>query len=161
MLGAVCLVLAGCGAGEQVTPSALAKARRNWSKAKIHDYNLEWTSSGQRTSHYRVYVRDGKVKRIDSVLPGGHEKVMHPAEPDMYSVDGLLQVIEEELAQVKGPSPFGQAHGAGAVLRFTPDPALGYPKSYSRDVPGTPQGLAIDVVRLDVNPPSAIPPPVP
>jgi hypothetical protein len=157
----VCLALAGCGAGQDVTPGALAQAKRTWARARIRDYNLEWTSSGQRESHYRVYVRDGKVKRVDSVLPGGHEKVMHPAEPELYGIDGLLQVIEEELDQVQSPSPFGRPKGARALLRFTLDSALGYPRSYRRDVPGTPQGLAIDVMRLDVDPPSAIPPPAP
>jgi hypothetical protein len=35
------------------------------------------------------------------------------------------------------------------VLRFEPDPKLGYPRSYRRDVLGTPQALAIDVVRFE------------
>ena len=40
------------------------------------------------------------------------------------------------------------------MLRFTPDPQLGYPRSYRRDVLGTPQVLAIDVTRFTPRPAS-------
>jgi hypothetical protein len=33
-------------------------------------------------------------------------------------------------------------------MRFTPDPKLGYPRSYRRNVLGTSLELAIDVIRL-------------
>jgi hypothetical protein len=157
----VCASLCGCGGGEPVTQSSLAQAKRTWQRAGIRDYDLEWTTSGVRASHYRVFVRSGKVKRIYSVLPGGHEKEMHPAEPGLYGVDGLLQIIEEELAQAKSAAPFGQPNGTRVLLRLTLDPNLGYPKAYRRDLPGTAQGVAIDVVRLDTQPPEAIPPPKP
>ena len=74
---------------------------------------------------------------------------MRPAEPEYYGIDGLFLTIEEELAQLQTATPFGQAKGTKAVLRFTPDPQLGYPRSYRRDVLGTPQVLAIDVTRFD------------
>jgi hypothetical protein len=58
-------------------------------------------------------------------------------------------IIDEELAQLDTRAPFGQPKGTKAVLRFAPDPELGYPRSYRRDVLGTPLALAIDVIRLE------------
>jgi hypothetical protein len=77
----------------------------------------------------------------------------------MYSVDGLFTTIKDEIAQLDQPSPFGQPKGTSAILKFTPDPDLGYPKGYRRDVLGTPKGVSIDVLKLDRDPPPAVPPP--
>jgi hypothetical protein len=143
----------GCAGGEVVTSQAIDRAKRSWEKANIQNYNLEWTTTGARNSRYRVTVRAGKVLRIDSILPDGRAIEMHPAKPHFYGVDGLFQVIEEELAQLQTETPFGQPKGTTTVLRFTPDPKLGYPRSYRRDVAGTPQGMSIDVTRLDISAP--------
>ena len=63
-------------------------------------------------------------------------------------------IMSDELAQRKSNAPFGQPKGTKSVLRFTPDPKLGYPRSYRRDVLGAPMSLAIDVVRLVPEPPT-------
>ena len=55
-------MLAGCAGGQEVTPRAIRDARRLWDRAGIRDYDLEWTSSGLRSSHYRVSVRNGRVE---------------------------------------------------------------------------------------------------
>src|SRR5262249_47666670 len=68
--------------------------------------------------------------------------------PKYFGVDGLFTTIADELAQLKMDRPFGQPKGTKVVMRFTPDPKLGYPRSYRRDVLGTAQGVAIDVIRL-------------
>lgn len=149
LLCALCLALAGCGRGHDVTSESLLSARKAWQKANLENYNLEWTSTGASRGHYRVFVRDGKVKRVISVLPNGKQVEVHPAQPKFYSVDGLLQVIEDELAQLKADRPFNQPKGTKTVLWFSADPELGYPRKYRRDVLGTPQGESIDVIRLD------------
>jgi hypothetical protein len=146
-LAAVAL-FARCSAGQPVTPEALAEARHVWDKAGIHDYDLEWMASGKMTAHYYVTVRGGKVRKIESIVPDGRRFEVHPAEPRFYSVDGLFTTIADELAQLKEPQPFGQPKGTKVVMRFTWDPKLGYPRSYRRNVLGTTQELAIDVIRL-------------
>jgi hypothetical protein len=151
----------GCAGGESVTSQAIDRARRMWDAANIKDYNLEWTTTGQRNSRYRVIVRAGKVQRIDSILPDGRTVEMHPAQPQFYGVDGLFQVMEDELDQLKTETPFGKPKGTTAVLRFTPDPTLGYPRSYRRDVAGTPHGVSIDVTRLEIVPRESLPRPGP
>ncbi|MDB5352666.1 MAG: hypothetical protein JWN86_3913 [Planctomycetota bacterium] len=161
----LCLIaLAGCAGGEDVTTRSIANARRIWDAAKIRDYDLEWTSSGARDGHYRIFVRDGKVRSIRAFVDDRKERRVReievkPGDPSYYSVDGLFKILEEERSQLSEPAPFGQPKGTSVLLRFTPDPKLGYPKRFRRDVVGTPRGLAIDVVRFTPNPGAAIPPP--
>jgi len=151
LLGTVLAVscsLPGCSSGEPVTPEALSRAREVWSKAGLRDYELEWTSSGSTSAHYAVTVRGGTVQKLQSVAPDGRHFDLHPAEPRFFGVDGLFTTIADELAQLKTPTPFGQPAGTKVAMRFTTDPALGYPRSYRRDVFGTTQSLRIDVIRL-------------
>jgi hypothetical protein len=140
--------LPGCGGGQDVTPQAIGAARRTWERAGLRDYDLEWTSSGAQNGHYRVFVRGGVVESVRTVLPDGREMEAHTAQPESFGVDGLFQILEEELAQRQADRPFGQPPGTTAVLRFVPDPQLGYPRSYRRDVLGVTKGIAIDVIRL-------------
>ena len=146
------LGISGCGgSGQEVTPQAVRAAQKIWDQARIRDYDLEWVSKGARNVHYKVFVREGVIQAIYSVLPDRREVVANPAQPKFYSVDGLFITIFDELGQLKTASPFGMPKGSKAVLKFNPDPKLGYPRSYRRDVLGTPQGLAIDVIRLDTH----------
>jgi hypothetical protein len=141
-------VVAGCSGGQTVTPETIADARKVWTQAGIRDYDLEWTATGVNRAHYFVTVRGAVVRKIESVAPDGRKFEVHPAEMRFYGVDGLFTTIADELAQLKMDRPFGQPPGTKVVMRFTPDPKLGFPRSYRRDVLGTMQGLAIDVIRL-------------
>jgi hypothetical protein len=147
-------ILAGCAGGEEVTVQSIGKAHRLWEQAQIRDYDLEWTSSGLNNGHYRVAVRGGQVRSIESVQPNGQSVTVDPAEPRYYGVEGLFTILKDELAQLQMPEPFGQAKGNKVVMRFTPDPKLGFPRRYRRDVLGTPQALAIDVIRFVPDPPA-------
>jgi hypothetical protein len=147
LIAAVCLV-SGCSRGEAVTPETIAAAKATWAAAGIRDYDLEWRVTGPNRAHYYVTVRGAEVRKVESVAPDERRFEVHPAEPRFYGVDGLFITIADELAQLQTDSPFGQRKGTQVVMRFTPDPKLGYPRSYHRDVLGTSQGLAIDVVRL-------------
>jgi hypothetical protein len=151
---ALCAV-AGCSGGQPVTPQTIADARKVWTQAGVRDYDLEWTAAGMNHAHYLVTVRGGEVRKIESVAPDGRRFEVHPAEMRFYGVDGLFTTIADELAQLKTDRPFGQPPGTKVVMRFTPDPKLGYPRSYRRDVLGTTQGLAIDVIRLTPTSPAA------
>jgi hypothetical protein len=147
VLAAVAAV-AGCSGGEPVTPEAIAAARTVWAGAGIRDYDLEWTSSGVNQAHYYVTVRGGSVRKVESVAPDGRRFELHPGEPRFFGVDGLFLTMADELAQLKTDRPFGQPRGTKVVMRFTRDPKLGYPLSYRRDVLGTSQSVAINVIRL-------------
>jgi hypothetical protein len=155
------LALAGCAGGVDVTTQSIRSARARWDGANLRDYDLEWTSSGLSNSHYIVTVRNGRVRLIETLALDGRRGVVKPVEPEFYGVDGLFTVMEEELAQLDQPTPFGQPKGTKAVLRFTPDPNLGYPRNYRRDVMGAPKPLAIDVIRFSPIPPRPASPPSP
>jgi hypothetical protein len=138
----------GCAGGQEVNPEAIAEARRLWAQAGIRDYHLEWSVTGPRNSHYFVSVRDGEVRKVESIQPDGSRKELHPGEPRYFGVDGLLLTIADELALLKTDRPFGQADGSKVVMRFEPDRERGYPHWYRRDVMGTSQGMRIDVIGL-------------
>ena len=103
-----------------------------------------------RWAQEQITARGGEVRKISSILPDGKAVEVHPAEPRFYGVEGLFMIIADELAQLGTETPFGQRKGTTAVLRFSPDSRLGYPRRYRRDVLGTPMPLAIDVVRFEL-----------
>jgi hypothetical protein len=152
---AASMLVVGCGGGEEVTSQSIAAARALWNRAGIRDYELEWTASGMTDSHYVVTVRAGEVRKVEAVARDGQRFELKPPEPRFYGVEGLFTTIADELAQLKTDRPFGQPKGTAVVMRFTPDPKLGYPRWYRRDVMGTPQNLRLDVIRL--TPAAAIP----
>jgi hypothetical protein len=150
----VLLPVSGCGGGIDVNTRSLGKARSLWESAKIADYDLEWTTSGERDGHYLVYVREGKVQAIDAFIPDLKARQVRqirvkPGDPSYYGVDGLFTIMKEELAQLEDTTPFGRPKGTRVVLQFTPDVTLGYPKRFRRDVVGSPKGLSLDVIRLE------------
>jgi hypothetical protein len=138
----------GCASGQEVTPEALAQAKGVWTKSGISNYDLEWTVTGAQNNHFYVRVQSGEVRKVESVRPDGQRFALKPADTRYYSVDGLFLTIANELAQLKTDHPFDQPKGTKVVMRFKPDPKLGYPLWYRRDVMGTSQAIAIDVLKL-------------
>ena len=138
----------GCAGGQEVTPEAIDQAKQVWKSAGIRDYDLDWTVTGAQNNHYYVTVRGGDVRKVESAQADGRRFELHPAQTRFYSVDGLFLTIAEELALLKSDHPFGQPPGTKVVMRFKPDKKLGYPLWYRRDVMGSTQAIAIDVVKL-------------
>jgi len=149
--------MAGCDGGQAVTPEALDQAKHLWSLAGIHDYELDWSTTGPNNAHYIVKVQAGEVRKIDTIVPDGRRIELHPGSPRFFGVDGLFVTISDELAQLKTEKPFGQPAGTKVVMRFSPDAKLGYPRWYRRDVLGTSQAVTIDVNKLVPSAPSTTP----
>jgi len=132
-----------------VTPESIKAARQLWNRAGIRDYDLDWSVSGRNNAHYLVTVRDGDVRKIESIQPDGKRVALRSNEAAMFGVDGLFKTIDAELAICsKAERPFDQPRGTKVVMRFKPDAKLGYPRWYHRDVLGTPASMAIDVNAL-------------
>jgi Family of unknown function (DUF6174) len=138
----------GCAGGQEITAEAINQAKQVWKTADIRDYDLDWTVTGAQNNHYYVTVRGGDVRKVESAQADGRRFELHPSETRFYSVDGLFLTIADELAQLKTDHPFGQPQGTKVVMRFKPDKKLGYPLWYRRDVMGTSQAIAIDVIKL-------------
>ncbi len=145
---ATCAAISGCSRGEAPTPESLEQAKALWTKAGVRNYDLEWTVTGAQNNHYLVTVRDGDVRKVESIRPDNKRFALKPADTRFYSVDGLFLTIADELAQLKSDHPFDQPKGTTVVMRFKPDAKLGYPHWYRRDVMGTSLSIAIDVVKL-------------
>ena len=145
----------GCGRGQEVTPEAITQAKQLWTKAGIRDYDLEWTVAGAQSNRYDVTVRGGEVRKVESIQPDGTRMTTKIADTRYYSVDGLFLTIANELAQLKTDHPFDRPKGTKVIMRFKPDPKLGYPQWYRRDVMGTSLSIAIDVVKLVPQAPSS------
>src|SRR4051794_15416269 len=83
----------GCAGGQDVTPEAVAQAKRLWTQADLRDYDLDWTVRGPNNAHYFVTVRDGQVRKIESIGPSGKNELRSP-QPRYFSVDGLFLTIK-------------------------------------------------------------------
>jgi Family of unknown function (DUF6174) len=138
----------GCGGGQDVTPEAIDRARQLWTKAGIRDYDLEWTVAGAQSNHYYVTVRGGEVQKVESIVPDGRRIVLKSFDTRYFSVDGLFLTMADYVALLKNDRPTGDSNEARVVMRFKPDPKLGYPQWFRRDVMGSTQALAVDVVKL-------------
>jgi Family of unknown function (DUF6174) len=150
------MATAGCGGGQEVTPESVQAARQLWNRAGIRDYDLDWSVSGRNNAHYLVTVRDGDVRKIESIQPDGRKFPLRSNEAGMFDVDGLFKTMDEELAVCsKAERPFDQPKGTKVVMRFKPDAKLGYPHWYHRNVLGTPASMAIDVNALTPVPAAA------
>jgi hypothetical protein len=138
----------GCSSGQEVNSTRIDAAKRLWAQAGIRDYTLEWSVTGPNNAHYVVTVREGEVRDVESIQPDGARVKLHPGQPRYFGVDGLFLTIADELAMLTTDRPFGQPRGATVLMRFEPDPRLGYPLWYRRDVAGTLQSVRIAVISL-------------
>jgi hypothetical protein len=150
MLGILAIVVSvsGCAGGQAVTPEAIAQAKQLWAKADIRDYDLEWTVAGTQSNHYYVTVHGSEVRKVESIQPDGRRILLTPHDTRYFSVDGLFLTMADYLALLKKDEGSDQPNGTQVVMRFKPDPKLGYPQWFRRDVMGKSQTLAIDVVKL-------------
>jgi hypothetical protein len=148
-LGLASLCLSGCAGGETVTTQSLQAARQQWEGAGIRSYDLEWTNSGPGNPRYRVEVRNAVVQRLRIVLPDGTTRETTTHDTGYFSVEGLFKTIADELEQLRTNEPFGKPKGSSVVMRFTPDPKYGFPRSYRRDVAGSARAVWFDVLQFE------------
>jgi hypothetical protein len=150
MLGILAIVggVSGCGGGQEVTPEAIDHAKQLWTKAGIRDYDLEWTVAGAQSNHYYVTVRGGEVRKVESILTDGRRIALKSFDTKYFGVDGLFLTMADYVALRKKDVSSGESKVAQVVMRFKPEPKLGYPQWFRRDVVGSTQALAIDVVKL-------------
>ena len=132
-VGEVALVIVGVplwpGRTVPVTRERLAAAREQWATAKIADYDLEWEVSGAQVGRYHVEVRGGNVARM--TLNG---RGLTSNAPEYFTIDGLLQTIEEYVDHCEHPSDGAFPEGSKIWLRMRTHSTLGYPVRFIKEV---------------------------
>ena len=93
-----------------MTRENIEAARQRWAVAGIRDYDLEYTTA-PANGHFLVTVREGVVKKVEGIGPGGARNELHPGAPRYYSVDGIFTTIADELAQLSKDNAFRPAQG--------------------------------------------------
>ena len=86
-------------------------------------------------------MRGGEVRKVESILPDGRRIVLKSFDTRYFSVDGLFLTMADYVAQLKNDHPSGESKAAQVVMRFKPDPKLGYPQWFRRDVMGSSQSI--------------------
>ncbi len=127
---------------QDLTPELLADARQRWTAAGVDDYDLEFqlNASGFETpSRFAVQVRKGRTVEI---VRNGKPVT---ADPESYTVAGLLDIIERELDMSTDPtSPLASGSGK-TFLRVRFNERYGYPEQYLRVTGGTNRSSEIRV----------------
>ncbi len=131
----------------ELTPEALTEARQRWRDAGIagYDLTLETTTSGP-PSTVQVQVRDGKL--VEVLVNGAPAS---SGDPRSYTIEGLFDILERELAMIHDPSS-PLSSGGKTFLRVRFDHQNGIPLRYLRVISGTNQSSELRVIQFDPNP---------
>ncbi len=125
---------------EPLTEAALAAARKRWQAAGLRDYDLHYRMQGD---DFDVKVRGGIVTEV---LRNGRPTRTQNAR--LYGVDGLFDILAEDLDNLHNPSgPFAR-RGNVVVMRVRFHPELGYVERYLRSTGGVGRGASIEVLSL-------------
>lgn len=132
---------------EELTPASLAAARQRWLQADVDSYHLELevVPPGLKSPNQIVLeVRGGRVTAMTvNGQPSG-------SDPGAYTVDGLFDVLSEELAvSADEANAFGSTSGRN-FLRVRFDPQYGLPRRYLRVVGGTNRSSELRVTGFEV-----------
>ncbi|MDX1385317.1 MAG: DUF6174 domain-containing protein, partial [Thermoanaerobaculia bacterium] len=135
------LLLLGRRSADPLTAERLAEARGLWESRGPTDYLLELEMRGTLEDTRVVEVRGGVVLGMTT---GGRE-VAESAWP-YWSVEGLFDTLETELANAERPGSVG-AERIALLARF--DPEWGYPSYFYRHFMGSLNDTEWEVVRFE------------
>ena len=113
--------------------AGLEAARGRWRASHIQDYRMTLVMEGRELGKgsFEVVVRGGKAQSMtrDGAATGG--------DASAYTVDGLLDTLERELAMAADPqAALGAPAGYRAWLQAELDPGTGLPRRFRRVVGG-------------------------
>jgi hypothetical protein len=128
---------------QQLTPEALAAARRAWNDRQPSDYRLEYSIkresnpdlAGVAPERYEVEVRDGQVRSATDL--GGH--ALRPGQYQFGSMDSLFDFIEGVLRDDAKPDK------PRAFVKATFDERDGHVSNYVHSVTRTRERLEVSV----------------
>lgn len=146
LFGAVALAVAFWLMRSGMTPlthERLAAAEARWQVARVSDYDMRVVINAAQKDRYDVVVRSGTLQ---SIRRGG--VAADPTDSAYWTVEGLFHTLRRELQMVDSGTL--AVSGGSAVLLARFDEARGYPAAFLRQVTGSPQGVAVEVVMFRV-----------
>lgn len=149
LLAAVSL-FPGCSRLDPLTPDVLAQAEAKWKTSRPGSYRLLIEMSGDRVEkgQFEVVVRSGEVVTLrrngQDIIPGRGQN---------YSMEGLFQVLRQELGLAEKPAMLGAPPGYSVYTSAEFDQATGRLIHYQRSVGGAANSIKIKVLKYEVTKP--------
>jgi len=125
---------------EPLTPSALNAARQQWRDSAVVNYDLSFAMHG---SIYAVQIREGLVVHAEV---NGRKPLT--ADLEAYSMDGLFDLLEQELENSAGPAGSLGSSAGRPLLRVRFNSKLGYIEKYLRSASSGMRGAAIELTHF-------------
>ena len=123
---------------EPLSSEALQLAQQRWHDARVHHYDVRYRMHG---SMYEIKVRDRIVTqaKVDGQAP-------RTADLKAYSMDGLFEILELELANINDPRGPFSASAQAILARVRFNDKLGYVERYLRSSGGSGRGAVIELI---------------
>lgn len=140
------LAMGGCAKGDPLTAKAIDAAEARWRAAPMGAYRMRLEITGDRIEEgeFVVEVRDSVVA---SVTRNGESIT---TRDDFYTVDGLFDMLRQELEMAAQPQLFWQQPTNSRIYqRALFDEKSGYCRRYLRSVTGTQHNIVITVEALE------------
>ena len=138
----------GCSRLDTLTPEGLDQAEQKWKAHPPAAYRLVIEMSGDRveTGRFEAEILGGQVVSLRR-----NGLVITPGQGQDYSMEGLFQMLKQELALAEKPSMLGAPSGYSVYAQALFDEDTGRLIRYSRSVGGTSNAVDIKVVEYEEN----------
>jgi hypothetical protein len=130
-----------------LSPANLEAARARWRREDVRDYHVLYRMHGNL---YSVTVQNGQVMRVFV-----NERVLETASLAAYSVDGLFDLLGQELENASDSSEADGTPADRVIRRVRFDRDLGYPERYLRGGGRNSRSTSLIVLRFEPLPAEA------
>lgn len=138
--------MGGCSRLDTLTPEILAQAEQTWKANPPATYRLVIEMSGDRveTGRFEAAIRGGEVISLRR-----NGLVIMPRRGQDYSMEGLFQMLKQELGLAEKPAMLGAPPGYSVYLQVQFDPNTGRLIRYRRSVGGTSNAIEVKVLEYE------------
>jgi hypothetical protein len=144
----IALLVFGCSRLDTLTPELLDQAQQKWKAHQPPSYRLVVEMSGDRieTGRFEASVRGSEVVSLRR-----NGLVIMPGRGQDYSMDGLFQMVRQELGLAEKPSMLGAPAGYSVYVQAQFDESTGRLMRYRRIVGGTSNTIEVKVLEYAEN----------
>ena len=141
-------MISGCSRLNPLTPEVLDAAQQKWKTNQPASYRIVIDMSGDRVEagRFEANVRNGEVITLRR-----NGLVIAPGRGQEYSMEGLFQMLRQELGLAEKPAMLGAPGGYSVYMQAQFDDTTGRLIRYSRSVGGTSNAVEIDVAEYEAN----------